>query len=77
MEEETDVLEEIAEFNRRYLRLARRLLCEDNERARTMLGISNELAIWLDTLTPAQLERLMDGGELVCQFRADAMPGRA
>nr|WP_231752095.1 MULTISPECIES: flagellar transcriptional regulator FlhD [Burkholderia] len=77
MEDERDAFDEIAEFNQRYLRLARRLLCEDAGRARTMLGISNELATRLVAMTPAQLERLAYGAELVCQFRLDAMPGRA
>ncbi|ABC37276.1 flagellar transcriptional activator FlhD [Burkholderia thailandensis E264] len=77
MEEEKDAFEEIAEFNQRYLQLVRRLLCEDADRARAILGISNELAIRLVTMTPAQLERLADNGELVCRLRADAMPGRA
>ncbi|AOJ09003.1 flagellar transcriptional regulator FlhD [Burkholderia mayonis] len=77
MEGKKDVLEEIAEFNQRYLRLAQRLLSENGERGQAMLGISDELAARLVAMTRAQLERLAEGGELVCQFRLDAMPGRA
>ncbi|OMR14302.1 flagellar transcriptional regulator FlhD [Burkholderia pseudomallei] len=77
MEQQKDVFEEIAAFNQRYLRLVRRWLCEDAERARTVLGISRELAIRLAAMTPTQLEQLADSGELVCRLRADAIPGRA
>lgn len=77
MEQQKDVFEEIAAFNQRYLRLVRRWLCEDAERARTVLGISGELAIRLAAMTPTQLEQLADSGELVYRLRADAMPGRA
>ncbi|MDN7671586.1 flagellar transcriptional regulator FlhD [Burkholderia oklahomensis] len=71
------MLEEITEFNQRYLRLAQRLLSENGERGQVMLGVSDALAARLVAMTRVQLEQLAEGGELVCQFRADAMPGRA
>nr|WP_234419673.1 flagellar transcriptional regulator FlhD [Burkholderia oklahomensis] len=71
------MLEEITEFNQRYLRLAQRLLSENGERGQVMLGVSDALAARLVAMTRVQLEQLAEVGELVCQFRADAMPGRA
>ncbi|MFM0281994.1 flagellar transcriptional regulator FlhD [Paraburkholderia sediminicola] len=77
MKEKSDILDAIAEFNLSYLLLAQRMLLDDRERGKSMLGVSDAMASRICSLTPAEIEVLADSSELVCQLRADATPGRA
>lgn len=70
-------IQAIAAFNRSYLLLAQRMLGEDPEQAKLALGLSDSMSARIRQLTPAEIEVLADSGDLICQFRADAAPGRA
>ncbi|WP_338641654.1 flagellar transcriptional regulator FlhD [Burkholderia pyrrocinia] len=72
-----DIFDAIAEFNRAYLVLAQRMLRIDREEGKRQLGISDEIAASIVSLTLAQIDELAAGGELVCEFRAESAPGRA
>lgn len=67
-------LQAIAAFNASYLRLAQRMLSENPEKAKLSLGVSDEMASRIRSLTPAEIEILSDSGELICQLRGDAAP---
>ncbi|GAU07073.1 flagellar transcriptional regulator FlhD [Burkholderia stabilis] len=72
-----DIFDAIAEFNRVYLVLAQRMLRIDREEGKRQLGISDEIAESIVSLTLEQIDELAAGGELVCEFRAENAPGRA
>ncbi|UXU85621.1 flagellar transcriptional regulator FlhD [Burkholderia sp. S-53] len=72
-----DIFDAIAEFNRAYLVLAQRMLRIDREEGKRQLGISDEIAASIVSLTPDQIDELAASGELVCEFRAENAPGRA
>ncbi|WP_423760089.1 flagellar transcriptional regulator FlhD [Burkholderia sp. NLJ2] len=72
-----DIFDVIAEFNRAYLVLAQRMLRIDREEGKRQLGISDEIAASIVSLTLEQIDELATGGELVCEFRAESAPGRA
>ncbi|BAX63456.1 flagellar transcriptional regulator FlhD [Burkholderia stabilis] len=72
-----DIFDAIAEFNRAYLVLAQRMLRIDREEGKRQLGISDEIAASIVSLTPGQIDELAAAGELVCEFRAENAPGRA
>ncbi|MFM0362156.1 flagellar transcriptional regulator FlhD [Paraburkholderia sediminicola] len=77
MEEESDILEAIAKFNLSYLLLAQRMLVENRDSGKRMLGISDAMASRICSLTQTELEVLAESSELVCQLRVHATPGRA
>ncbi|KFL50045.1 flagellar transcriptional regulator FlhD [Burkholderia pyrrocinia] len=72
-----DIFDAIAEFNRAYLVLAQRMLSIDREEGKRQLGISDEIAASIVSLTLDQIDELAASGELVCEFRAENAPGRA
>ncbi|CAI8697672.1 flagellar transcriptional regulator FlhD [Burkholderia pyrrocinia] len=72
-----DIFDAIAEFNRAYLVLAQRMLRIDREEGKRQLGISDEIAVSIVSLTLDQIDELAASGELVCEFRAENAPGRA
>ncbi len=65
------ILAEIREANLSYLMLAQSLIRADREQALFRLGISEETANLLTTLTPAQMLKIATGNTLLCRFRMD------
>jgi flagellar transcriptional activator FlhD len=65
------ILAEIKEANLTYLMLAQSLIRSDKAQALFRLGISDESAELLATLSPAQIMKLASGNMLLCRFRAD------
>ncbi|WP_175717726.1 flagellar transcriptional regulator FlhD [Burkholderia anthina] len=77
MAEQDDISGAIAEFNRSYLMLAKWMILTNRDEAKRQLGISDMTASSIVALTLAQIDELADRGELFCEFRVDAAPGRA
>ncbi|NDY89919.1 flagellar transcriptional regulator FlhD [Ideonella livida] len=69
--ETSQILAEIREANLSYLMLAQSLIRADREQALFRLGISEETASLLNTLTPAQMMKIASGNTLLCRFRMD------
>ena len=65
------VLAEIREANLSYLMLAQSLIRTDREQALFRLGVSEETANLIGTLTPAQMMKIATGNTLLCRFRMD------
>ncbi|MDM4764511.1 flagellar transcriptional regulator FlhD [Pelomonas sp. SE-A7] len=65
------VLAEIREANLNYLMLAQTLIRSDREQALYRLGISEETATLISTLSPAQIMKIASGNTLLCRFRMD------
>lgn len=67
----TDVYGDIKEVNLAYLMLAQHLIRSDREAAIFRLGISEEIADILDSLTPGQVLKMAGSDMLICSFRFD------
>ena len=65
------ILAEIREANLSYLMLAQSLIRTDREQALFRLGVSDETATLIDTLTSAQMMKIAAGNTLLCRFRMD------
>ncbi len=65
------ILAEIREANLSYLMLAQSLVRSDKEQALFRLGVSEETATLIGTLTPAQMMKVATGNTLLCRFRMD------
>ncbi|MBT9456398.1 MAG: flagellar transcriptional regulator FlhD [Burkholderiaceae bacterium] len=65
------ILTEIREANLSYLMLAQSLIRTDREQALYRLGISDETALLINTLSPAQMMKIASGNTLLCRFRMD------
>jgi len=65
------ILTEIREANLSYLMLAQSLIRSDKEQALFRLGVSEETAGLIGTLTPAQMMKVANGNTLLCRFRMD------
>jgi flagellar transcriptional activator FlhD len=65
------VLAEIREANLSYLMLAQSLIRSDREQALYRLGVSEETAVLISALTPAQMMKIAGGSTLLCRFRMD------
>ena len=65
------ILSEIRETNLSYLMLAQSLIRADREQALYRLGISEDTATLIDTLTSAQMMKIAGGNTLLCRFRMD------
>jgi flagellar transcriptional activator FlhD len=65
------ILAEIREANLSYLMLAQSLIRSDRDQALFRLGISEETATLLGTLTPAQMMKIATGNTLLCRLRMD------
>ncbi len=65
------ILSEIREANLSYLMLAQSLIRSDRDQALFRLGISEESATMLATLSPAQMMKISSGSTLLCRFRMD------
>ncbi len=65
------ILAEIREANLSYLMLAQSLVRTDKEQALFRLGVSEDTATLIGTLTPAQMMKIAGGNTLLCRFRMD------
>jgi flagellar transcriptional activator FlhD len=65
------ILAEIREANLSYLMLAQSLIRIDREQALFRLGVSEDTATLINTLTPAQMMKIATGNTLLCRFRMD------
>ncbi|MBI5258692.1 MAG: flagellar transcriptional regulator FlhD [Burkholderiales bacterium] len=65
------ILAEIREANLSYLMLAQSLIRTDREQALFRLGVSEETATLIATLTPAQMMKIASGNTLLCRMRCD------
>jgi len=65
------LLDEIREANLSYLVLAQHLIRKDRAEALYRLGISEEVADILDSLTTAQIVKIAAANMLMCRFRFD------
>lgn len=63
------LLGDIHEINLSYLMLAQRLLRDDYATGMARLGLNEDVAEMLLSLSPAQLVRLAGTGSVVCSFR--------
>jgi flagellar transcriptional activator FlhD len=62
---------EIHEANLTYLMLAQTLVRKDKAEAQFRLGISEDAATLLATLSPAQISKIASSTMLLCRFRMD------
>jgi flagellar transcriptional activator FlhD len=69
--ETTQILAEIREANLSYLMLAQSLIRADREQALFRLGVSEDTANLINTLTPAQMMKIAASNTLLCRFRMD------
>jgi flagellar transcriptional activator FlhD len=65
------ILAEIREANLSYLMLAQSLIRVDTEQALFRLGIGEDTARLIATLTPAQMMKIAASNTLLCRFRMD------
>ncbi len=65
------MLMEIREANLSYLMLAQSLIRADREQALFRLGISEESADLVSSLSPAQIMRIASSNTLLCRMRID------
>jgi flagellar transcriptional activator FlhD len=65
------ILAEIREANLSYLMLAQSLIRHDREQALFRLGLGEDSAKLIDTLTPAQMMKVASSNTLLCRFRMD------
>jgi flagellar transcriptional activator FlhD len=63
------VLANIRETNLSYLALAQKLIAADRLSALTQLGISDESATMLDSMSPLQMMKISAGNTLLCSAR--------
>jgi flagellar transcriptional activator FlhD len=62
---------EIREANMTYLMLAQNVIRKDKAEALFRLGISEESATLIATLSPAQIMKIASSPMLLCRFRVD------
>lgn len=65
------LFDEIRDANLNYLLLAQNMIREDRASAVYRLGISEDLAELLETLSPGQLMKMASSSTLLCRFRYD------
>ena len=65
------ILAEIREANLSYLMLAQSLIRADREQALFRLGVSEETATMISSLTPSQMMKIAATNTLLCRFRMD------
>jgi flagellar transcriptional activator FlhD len=65
------MLSEIREANLTYLMLAQNLIRQDKAEAVFRLGINEDSAELLSSLSSAQILKLASGNTLLCRFRVD------
>ena len=64
----TNMLDEIREANLTYLVLAQNMIREDKPQAMYRLGIRDDVAGMIESLSPAQLIKVAATNQLVCRF---------
>jgi flagellar transcriptional activator FlhD len=69
--QDKQVLAEIREANLSYLMLAQSLIRSDKDQALFRLGVSEDTAELINTLTPSQMMKIASGSTLLCRFRMD------
>ena len=69
--DQTQMLAEIREANLTYLMLAQNLIRQDRAEALFRLGLSEEAAELISTLSPAQIMKVASNNMLLCRFRVD------
>jgi flagellar transcriptional activator FlhD len=65
------ILAEIREANLSYLMLAQSLVRHDKEQALFRLGLNEDNANLINTLSPAQMMKIASCNTLLCRFRMD------
>jgi flagellar transcriptional activator FlhD len=65
------ILAEIREANLSYLMLAQSLVRTDRDQALFRLGVNEDTAALIGTLTPAQMMKIATTNTLLCRFRMD------
>ncbi|MEK8087994.1 flagellar transcriptional regulator FlhD [Aquabacterium sp. A3] len=65
------ILQEIREVNLSYLMLAQSLIRSDREQALFRLGLSEQAAERLASLSPAQVVKVASSNTLLCRMRMD------
>jgi len=65
------MLTAIQEANMTYLMLAQNLIRQDRPEALFRLGMSEDAAELISTLSPAQILKIASGNMLLCRFRVD------
>ena len=65
------MLAEIRDANMTYLMLAQNLIRQDRSEALFRLGLSEDAADLIATLSPAQILKIASGNMLLCRFRVD------
>ena len=65
------ILAEIREANLSYLMLAQSLVRNDRDQALFRLGVSEDTATLIGSLSPAQMMKIAGGNTLLCRFRMD------
>ena len=68
MPNDEDLLDELSDWTRTYLRLAQRLILEDRRNGACIFGFSDEMTTEIADLTPSQIDALATSVELVCQL---------
>ncbi len=66
-----NLAEEIRELNLSYLMLAQRMLLEDRQAGMFRLGVGEDAADVIESLSPAQILRMSSSGMMLCQVRFD------
>lgn len=69
--DEQQIINEIKEANLSYLMLAQTLVRRDKDDAIFRLGIQEESADLIATLSPSQIIKVASSPMLLCRFRAD------
>jgi len=67
----TTILDEIREVNISYMLLAQQMIRADKPTAMVRMGISEQIADTLESLTLAQTVKLATTNQMLCQFRFD------
>jgi len=75
--ESKDIRDAIVEFNMSYLLFAHRMLKQNREDGKRMLGVSDSMATRILSLTMNEVATLSDSSDVVCQLRLDQTPGRS
>ena len=65
------ILAEIREANLSYLMLAQTLIRADREQSLFRLGVSEDAATMIASLTPAQMMKVAAGNTLLCRMRCE------
>ena len=68
----SELLKHIYDINLSYLLLAQRLISQDKATAMFRLGVGEEMADTLGSLTLPEMVKLAETNQLICQFRFDS-----